>query len=335
MRGPVGAAGEQTEWGIGRRWIVVGKVAGYSAALAMSLYLLVKVIWIVVGLLGNGPDDMGTAAWVVLNAVTVGMSAIGVTVALALTQNWGRRLPARPLIFFAWVGGGFLVPMLPYLVISGILTALRGGDPAPAGEGFLIGFGFLGMAAGLAVALPIYLRQRWPVAFQGRLEDRPGRPSWFPLLAVAVTVALGLLWLSWAVGGTLGITPAHRAGGGDLNDRLLDGSAGLWALVGGWSVWAFDHHRPARLPRWVPMSLAFTASGSLFAWGCWKLPMAIIRPAGYVAVDYPAVAVVQHTLSIVVGAAMLATVLSAALDRRQVADDDGRRQGWTGGEPRG
>ncbi|MFG1886054.1 hypothetical protein [Micromonospora sp. NPDC049102] len=238
MTGPVGVAGEQTESGFDRRWIVVGKVAGYSAALAMSLYLLVKVIWIVVALLGNGPDDMGTTTWVVLNAVTVGMSAIGVTVALALTQNWGRRLPARPLIFFAWVGGGFLVPMLPYLVISGILTALRGGGggSAPAWEGFLIGFGFLGMAAGLAVALPSYLRQRWPVAFQGRLGDLPGRPSWFALLAVAVTVALGVLWLCWAVGGTLGITPAHRAGGGDLNDRLLNGSAGLWALVGGRSA---------------------------------------------------------------------------------------------------
>ncbi|MFG1651304.1 hypothetical protein ACGFIE_15370 [Micromonospora sp. NPDC049275] len=111
---------------IGARWSAARKVAGYAAASAMSLYLLVKVIWIAVALLGSGPDDMGTAAWVVLNAVTVGMSAIGVTVGLALAQDWGRRIPARPLIFFAWVGGGFLVPMLPYLVISGVLAVVAG-----------------------------------------------------------------------------------------------------------------------------------------------------------------------------------------------------------------
>ncbi|MEU5784194.1 hypothetical protein [Micromonospora lupini] len=322
MEGPVDVAAVPPEQDIGARWSAARKVAGYSAALAMSLYLLVKVVWIAVALLGSGPDDMGTVAWVVLNAVTVGMSAIGVTVGLALAQDWGRRIPARPLIFFAWVGGGFLVPMLPYLVVSGVLAALggggsvEGGGQAPAWEGLLIGVGFLGMAAGLAVALPIYLRQRWPAAFLGRLGDRPAGASWFVLPAVTVTVALGLLWLSWAWGGTLGIEPAHRAGGGDLNDRLLNGNAGLWALIGGWSVWALDRCRPGRLPRWVPLTLAFAASGSLFAWGGWKLPMAIIRPAGYVAVEYPAVAVAQHTLSIVAGLALLATVLSVARSRR-------------------
>ncbi|MEU4335658.1 hypothetical protein AB0F59_13605 [Micromonospora lupini] len=213
MEVPVDVAAVPPEQDIGARWSAARKVAGYSAALAMSLYLLVKVIWIGVALLGSGPDDMGTAAWVVLNAVTVGMSAIGVTVGLALAQDWGRRIPARPLIFFAWVGGGFMVPMLPYLVISGVLAALGGGGSvdgggqAPAWEGLLIGVGFLGMAAGLAVALPIYLRQRWPAAFLGRLGDRPAGASWFVLPAAAVTVALGLLWLSWAWGGCWASSP--------------------------------------------------------------------------------------------------------------------------------
>ncbi|MFG1651305.1 hypothetical protein ACGFIE_15375 [Micromonospora sp. NPDC049275] len=40
--------------------------------------------------------------------------------------------------------------------------------------------------------------------------------------------------------------------------------------------------------------------------------MTIIRPAGYVAVEYPAVAIAQHALSIVAGLALLATVLSVA-----------------------
>ncbi|MBC6462755.1 hypothetical protein [Actinomadura sp. HBU206391] len=86
----------------------------------------------------------------------------------------------------------------------------------------------------------------------------------------------------------------------------------MWALIGGWSVWVLSRRRPARLPLWVPMTLAFAASGSLFAWSGWKLPMAVIRPGDYVTAEYPVVAVLQHTLSIGGGLVLLAATLSAA-----------------------
>jgi hypothetical protein len=85
---------------IGARWSTARRRAGYSAALTMSLYLLVKVIWIVAALVGHGPSDVGTAGWVGLNAVTVGMAAVGVMPGLALAQQWGRRLPALPVVLF-------------------------------------------------------------------------------------------------------------------------------------------------------------------------------------------------------------------------------------------
>ncbi|MBC6465222.1 hypothetical protein [Actinomadura alba] len=286
----------------------------------MSLYLMVKVIWIVAALLGRGPEDVGTAGWVALNTVTVGMSATGVIFGLALAQRWGSRLPAPPLIFFGWVGGGFLVPMLPYMVVSGVLDAIGvdrgggrtdGGEQAPDWETVLVNIGFVGMAVGLTVALPIYMRERWPTAFLGRVGEGRARPSKFVPPAMTATAALGLLCLYWAFGGMFGLDAAHRDHW-DLNERLLNGSTGLWALIGGWSVWVLNRRSPARLPLWVPMTLAFAASGSLFAWSGWKLPMAVIRPGDYVTAEYPVVAVLQHTMSIGVGLVLLAATLSAA-----------------------
>lgn len=102
----------------------------------------------------------------------------------------------------------------------------------------------------------------------------------------------------------MGLDPAHRDHW-DLNGRLLNGNAGLWALTGGWSILVLGRRRPARLPLWVPMTLVFAASGSLFAWSCWKLPLAVIRPGDYVTAEYPVAAVIEHALSIGTGLALL------------------------------
>jgi hypothetical protein len=175
----------------------------------------------------------------------------------------------------------------------------------------LITIGFAGMAVGLAVALPIYLRQRWPQAFLGRIGDvaRDVRAYASPLVVGAGL--LGLLWLYWALGGTLGIDPAHRDQL-DLNGRMLNASAGLWALIGLTSAWVLARRRLERLRLWIPMSLAFGASGSLFAWSAWKLPMALLHPGGFVAVEFTAVAVVEHVLAIAVGLALMGLVLRTA-----------------------
>jgi hypothetical protein len=302
--------------GVGARWSAVRRVGGYAAALSMSLYLVVKLVWVAAALLGYGPDDFGTAAWVLLNIVTVVMAVTGIALGLALAQGWGRRLPAVPVIFLSWVGAGFLVPMLPYSVIRGVLgflgVDLGGGDgsaPAPRGEAVLLTIGFAGMAVGLAVALPIYLRERWPRAFLGYVGDGSARSSTSVTVAMVVAAGLGLLWFHWALGGALGLDPARH---GDLNGRLLSASSGLWVLLGAWSVWALTRCRPVRLRRWIPMTLAFAASGSLFAWSGWKLPMVIMRPSGFVTAEYTMVAVAQHALSIGVGLIFMAAVLRVA-----------------------
>ncbi|MGR6918827.1 hypothetical protein ACU635_31660 [[Actinomadura] parvosata] len=313
------------------------RLAGYATALSMSLYLAVKPIWVAAALLGHGPDNYGTADWVLLNVVTVVMTMTGIALGLALAQRWGRRLPAVPVIFFSWVGAGFLVPMLPYSVIKGVLGAL-GIDLGAARTPHRLRQGRRpsspsaspGWPWGLAVALPIYLRERWPRAFLGRAGDGPARTSTLVTMAIAVAAGLGLAWSYWALGGTLGLDPAHRDRW-DLNGRLLNASSGLRVLLGAWSIWALTRCRPARLRRWIPMTLAFGASGSLFAWSGWKLPMVILQPGGFVTAEYTMVAVVQHAVGIAAGLIFMAAVLRVARRRRcRVAAtlSDGGRLGW-------
>jgi len=288
-------------------------LAGYGAALSMGLYLVVKVVWVIAALFGHAPDDFGSADWILLNATTVVMSGTGVALGLALAQRWGLRLPAAPVLFFSWIGAGFLVPLIPFMLIGAFVGGDDGGDStsAPSWETVFITIGFAGMAVGLAVALPIYLRQRWPQAFLGRVGDLVRTGTTLPALGAGL---LGVLWLYWAFGGTLGI--AHREV--DVTGRLLCASSGMWALIGLASACALATRRPVRLSLWIPMSLAFGASGSLFAWSAWKLPMTLLHPGGFTAVEYTPVAIVEHLLAITVGLTLMKVVLQTA---RRLGDE--------------
>ncbi|WP_433473420.1 hypothetical protein ACQPZP_31935 [Spirillospora sp. CA-142024] len=305
---------------VGPGWNAVRRLAGYGAAASLSLYLAVKIVWVAAALLGSVPAEFGGPDWVVLNVVTVGMAATGIALGVVLAQGRKWRIPTAPLVFFTWVGCGFLVPLMPYGVVSAVLggdgesAGGDGGDSVPSWELMLIGIGFTGMAVGVAIALPIYMRERWPAAFLGRLAGRPRTAVRRARTAAAVTVVPAALWTYWSGGGTLGLAPAHR----DLLDqnvRLLLGDSALWALLGVWSVLAVASARP-NLPVWLPMTLGFTASGSLFAWGGWKLAVLLLRPGGYTPAEYPAVAAVVHGLAIVGGGLMLGVLMRSLHDHR-------------------
>ncbi|MFD9903687.1 hypothetical protein [Streptomyces sp. NPDC059063] len=331
------------------RWDRVGRCAGYAGALALSPYLLIKVSWVVGSLLGLVAigDGFSLAGWVLLNTVTIGMAGIGIALSLALVRPWGMRIPGWLVGFCSWTGAGFLVAVLPYAVVTALLDAApddSGGgsdDPAmPGWEAALVQIGFVGMGLGLAVALPAHLRRRWPDAFAGRVGDSArgadggdtgwGRVPWPAVVAAAV----GLAWLYWAVGGTLGIVhPDERTTEG----ALLTGLGALWALVGAAAVRTLALARPARLPRWLPLALGWIGSGSLFAWSAWRLPLtvfvAVTEPADVVPPENPTVAVVLHLAAVVAGVGMVRTLLAArptphvsrSLDKRAGREESPRR----------
>ncbi|WKU43400.1 hypothetical protein Q3V23_04500 [Streptomyces sp. VNUA116] len=294
-----------------------GRCAAYGAALALTPYLLIKTSWVIGSLLGLLPIGEGftLSAWVVLNTVTIGMAAIGIALTLALARPWGMRLPGRPVAFCAWAGSGFLVAVLPYSVLSTLLDPDSGSggggddDPSmPGWEAALVQCGFVGMGLGLAVALPAYLRRRWPEHFAGRLGD--GTRAAVPWTAV-VAAAVGLAWLYWAAGGTLAVDhPAERTTGGSL----LTGLGALWALAGSAAALALARARPARMPRSLPLALGWLGSGSLFAWSGWKLPVtlvvALVHPAGVTPPENPVAAALLHLAAVAAGAGMLRTLVT-------------------------
>jgi hypothetical protein len=306
------------------RWDRAGRVAAYGAALALTPYLLIKVSWVAGSLVGLLPvgAGFGRAQWVVLNSATIGMAGTGIAVALALVRPWGTRIPAAPLAFCAWVGTGFLVPLLPYAVVGSLLGSADGapgsgsdaGPSMPAWEAALIQAGFVGMGLGLAVALPLYVRRRRPDVFAGRLGDRgEGSPRALPWMVVA-GAAVGLVWVYWAVGGTAGV--AHR-GERDPAWHVLSGMLGFWALAASAATWAAVRGRPARVPRWGPVVLGWLGSGSLFAWSGWKLPftlyLAVARPAGAALPENLALAAVLHLAAVGSGAVMLRALVRPRL----------------------
>lgn len=267
------------------------RVFGYGVAAAVTPYLIVKLIWVLGALLGLLPpsEDMSATAFVALNLVTIAMAAAGVLLGLALGRRDVRRT-GRLIVVFAWLACGFLVPMIPSLVL-GFITD-RGADR----EHLLIQGSFLALACCLVVAVPLYSAERHPSTYTGR--PPPPRTS----AATGGALAVALISWYWGLGGGLGLAhPGQR----DAGWHLLALNTGLWAVAGAWAV---TRTGP------VPAAVAWLASGLLFAWSAWKLPFTLLLALGAdPTVTWPenlAAAAVVYILGAAAGLAMIAAVVT-------------------------
>jgi hypothetical protein len=303
-------------------WVRARRVAGFGAAGTMSAYLVVKVVWVAGALVGATPQefDSNLPEWIALNVVTIGMAGLGVALGLALAQQWGKRIPGWIVVLFAWTASGFLVSLLPYSMLSGLLGAAgsgtddsAGGDPVaepfPAWDLALIGIGFTGMAIGLLIAVPIYMRERWPAAFTGRAGTADITSGKRLGLVLATTAIVTALWTYWAAGGTSGLNP-DALDLWNLDSRLLVGTSAAWAVLGVWGAWALSRPGPA-WPMWLPMALAFVASGSLFAWNAWRILWLLVPITDLEPLKPPVVAGVEHGVAMAAGLAMMSILLRA------------------------
>ncbi|MFC4336375.1 hypothetical protein [Salininema proteolyticum] len=294
-----------------RRPTLVRKAAGYFAAATLSLYLALKIYWVVAGLLGSGIPGATTAAdWILLNAVTVGMAALGVGIALALAQDWGRRLPGWAVVFVSWTAAGFLVSILPAHAVRALLPDK--GDPGdivaaiPEWEMVLVAIAFIGMGIGIAIAGPLYLRERWPHAFTGRVRDhgplRTPAAAGIPLaLATAATV------LYWTLGGGLWRDDLYN--GADPGTATLFATEAAWAVTAAVCALILLRGR-ARTPVWLPMALLWIGSGSLFTWNSWRLFIGTAFAPDSDGLSRHLPAILAETCGAVAGALLFATALA-------------------------
>lgn len=297
----------------------------------MSLYLVVKVVWVAASLFRGGMDgDEEASDWVMINLLTVAMAIVGVGLGLALAQPWGRRLPAAPVLLSSWIACGLLAVALPVAVLKMVVDAATGseGDRAAkmtengsdlsmaAWEAGLITIGVAGMGIGVLVALPIYLVERWPHAFAGTLHDDDGvvdsSVTRLAGVATALCAMAGLMGLYWVLGGTAGIDPARREDR-DLGWRLVTAVPATWALIGAWGVWTIARARSG-VRRYIPTAFAGAASGTLFAWNGWMLVASALSPDDIERPQLASAAGAHQLIGIFAGIATLGVL--AAKNRR-------------------
>jgi len=290
----------------------------------MLPYFLIKIVWTVDGLRGGGQHDGAWSVldWAAMNALTGGMSGTAILLGLALARPWGMRLPAWLLLAPGWLASGFLVSLIPILPAVLIAAPPATDDPGvvPMWELTLIAVSFTGFAVGLAVAVPGYARARWPHAFRGRVADGSDAPAALRDLlrtagglVAAVCVVLGLVQAYWALGGTFGLDPV----GLDARDarwHLLTANSALWTFVaagGGWALGRGSSH--ARLAPTV--LLTWVASGSLFAWGSWKVTFLFTATAMMPAPEPPVVRALLNHAGALAGLLLLLVLLLALVHR--------------------
>ncbi|MFG1869537.1 hypothetical protein [Micromonospora arborensis] len=298
----------------------------------MVPYFVVKVVWTVDGLRGGGLHDGAWSKldWTALNGLTVAMAGAAILLGLALGQRWGLRIPGWLILLPAWIGTGFLVPMIPILPV--LLLTAGGGDPAadvvvPAWEVALVSVSFAGFGLGVAVAVPLYVWRRWPYAFTGGPPTDPAAirttgavERTVASLAATVSVALGLPQLYWALGGTFGLDQ----GALDRRDaqwHVLTGNSGVWALFAAWGLWTMTRRRAGAGFR-TPMLLTWVASGSLFAWGSWKATFAYAVTSSFPSPEPPVTLAVENHFGALAGSVAVVALLLVVERRRALLDRD-------------
>ncbi|WP_071459556.1 hypothetical protein [Bacillus massilinigeriensis] len=304
------------------QWTKKRKMWGYGAAIAITPYLLIKIVW-TLGLF-MPTEQMGNASWRTANAITMVLAAVGILLALAFSRPWGERLHAWLVVLPVWMGTGLLIPMLLLAPVLGPAAMMRDQEAGSADiwvyEQILVIVSLVGVGICLPIAFAGYVKARWPEAIGGpiALEARPDNSQQLQItlgrLVAAGCILLGVIKVYWSAGGTAGINP------GLLENRdvwwyLLSLSTGVWAFAGAWGLLVLTTRRGSRrfLP---PMVASWVSSGMLFSYNLFNL-LSATRPDAQPAPEYPLARVMTTEAGSILGVMMVMIILMVLHDRRQ------------------
>ncbi|MFA1539342.1 hypothetical protein [Actinomadura monticuli] len=267
------------------------RLAVCAATIAACVpYLTIKIAWLSGSTAGwNDAAAARDSALYVGNAITMGMDAVAVPVALAFTFRWGRRIPAWLVLAPIWVAVGLLAPIVLAVPLGTLLQALFSTEPLTGGEGPVQGWvygvvytGFTVQGLGLLAAFVLYARERWADVFTVRTRDVPkGATQPLQLLMARTAGVFAAVFaaahLFWAFGGTAGLRGdelAHRT----VTQQLADGVWGVLALAGAAALLAIVRRRgrPERLL--VPLAAAWVGAAATFAWSLYSLLVTLAQP---------------------------------------------------------
>lgn len=242
-------------------------IVGYAAILGAVPYLALKAMWLSGSTIGvRDPEFLGETSVAVLNAVTAGMELVAVLLALALTHNWGQRVPAGLVLLPMWVGSGFLVPIALAMPLAGV-ASLFATEPGAGGAGLplepwvqpMVYGGFAWQGVLLCTAFVLYTRVRWARVWRGDVVREPVASGVRGLGQVAAVVAFLI--------GCVHLVRAFELSSTSVSGLITEGVFGLLAFGAAGAVLALLHGRGQRV--WVPLALLWAGAGALFAWGGW------------------------------------------------------------------
>ena len=261
---------------------------GYAAVAATAPYLALKVSWLAGGTVGMAdPGFFSDPAYTVGNLLTVGMDAVAVLIALALTHAWGRRIRAWVVLFPAWVATGFLAPIVVIMPLAPLAFggASAGSDPLRSWVYLFVYGGFAAQGLLLSAAFALYARDRWGGLLAGRNGDNAAAASAtaHPLQALLTALAapsaalVGALHLAWALGAGVGLPDAVLPDP-PVAYRLTNGVYAAFAFAAAVGLPMLVRRSPRRGRFWVPLVLTWAGAGSMLAWGLWQAATMAARP---------------------------------------------------------
>jgi hypothetical protein len=187
----------------------VEPVALAFVIVAVVPYIALKLLWLGGSTIGVRDDsvltELHSSRMVVGNNITIGLELLAVGLALALTSEWGRRVPAWLMLGLGAGATGLLAPILLGLPIGSILQLAVEGDVHTAGMDHLSpwvfatvygGFGL--MAVGILTLAWRYATTRWGNVLR-HLPNPP--PAWVIVVGGVGLVPFGSAMLWWGVFG--------------------------------------------------------------------------------------------------------------------------------------
>jgi hypothetical protein len=225
--------------------VTARQLAGFAVVVGTLPYLTLKALWLTghpVGL--TDPAFAEDPSLQLLNLATAGMDVVAIVLAVALTQDWGQRLPEALVLVPMWIGTGFLAPIV---LTAPLILGEQANLPLEAWVQPVVYGGFAWQGVALLVAFALYVRARWPRFATAR------RTSGTSPVITRVGAVLGLFVA--AVGLTSG--------------RLIDVLLGILALAAVVGVSAIVERWQAGGLVWPPAVAGWVGTGAMFSWGAW------------------------------------------------------------------
>lgn len=304
------------------------RVAAVGAVAATVPYVALKVLWLSGNLVGVPADSPAAGdEFVYANAITFGMDAFVVVLALALTQRWGMRVPAWLLLAPVWVGTGLLVPAVLQAAAGGLAWVVSGGQAMRLEGGLVepwvyavVGASFALQGIFLAAAFWWYARARWSHVFQPA-EPAKGATDEVQTVFVrggggaAVVIAIGYAVWQFGDAGPFG----EYEPGWEVSQRMHLVIAAATALVA--AIGAARMLRPTvRVPFGRAAVLAWVGSGSLCGWGLYQV--VVVLSGASLTEDVSPVGNLMQLTSMLAGFALALGCVLRIVERRVLTGAD-------------